>query len=71
MTDYFEVHPENPQQRTIAQAAELIRSGAVVVYPTDSGYAIGCQLENKDALQRICRIRNIGKDHNFKLMCRD
>ncbi len=71
MTDYFEVHPENPQQRTIAQAAELIRSGAVVVYPTDSGYAIGCQLENKDALQRICRIRNIGKDHNFTLMCRD
>lgn len=71
MTDYFEVHPVNPQQRTIAQAAELIRGGAVVVYPTDSGYAIGCQLENKDALQRICRIRDIGKDHNFTLMCRD
>ncbi|MCO4320138.1 L-threonylcarbamoyladenylate synthase [Aliidiomarina quisquiliarum] len=71
MTNYFEVHPVNPQQRTIAQAAELIRGGAVVVYPTDSGYAIGCQLENKDALQRICRIRDIGKDHNFTLMCRD
>ncbi len=71
MTDYFEVHPVNPQQRTIMQAAELIRGGAVVVYPTDSGYAIGCQLENKDALQRICRIREIGKDHNFTLMCRD
>ncbi|HLV47936.1 MAG TPA: L-threonylcarbamoyladenylate synthase [Aliidiomarina sp.] len=71
MTDYFEVHPVNPHQRTIAQAAELIRGGAVVVYPTDSGYAIGCQLENKDALQRICRIRDIGKDHNFTLMCRD
>lgn len=71
MADYFEIHPVNPHQRMIAQAAELIRGGAVVVYPTDSGYAIGCQLENKDALQRICRIRDIGKDHNFTLMCRD
>lgn len=71
MADYFEVHPENPHRRTISQAAELIRRGAVVVYPTDSGYAIGCQLENKVALERICRIRDIGKDHNFTLMCRD
>ncbi|MCC5855394.1 MAG: threonylcarbamoyl-AMP synthase [Idiomarina sp.] len=71
MSDYFEIHPENPQQRLIQQAARLIRGGAVVVYPTDSGYAIGCQLANKDAVQRICRIREIGKDHNFTLMCRD
>lgn len=71
MTHYFEVHPVNPHQRTIAQAAVLVRQGAVVVYPTDSGYAIGCQLENKDALQRICRIRDIDKEHNFTLMCRD
>ncbi|RUO40535.1 threonylcarbamoyl-AMP synthase [Aliidiomarina taiwanensis] len=71
MAEYFEVHPVNPHRRTISQAADLIRRGAVVVYPTDSGYAIGCQLENKDALERICRIRDIGKDHNFTLMCRD
>src|SRR5690554_3038642 len=71
MADYFEIHPVNPHQRMISQAADLIRGGAVVVYPTDSGYAIGCQLENKDAFQRICRIRDIGKDHNFTLMCRD
>lgn len=71
MTHFFEIHPVNPQARFITQAADLIRQGAVVVYPTDSGYAIGCQLENKDAVQQICRIRDIGKDHNFTLMCRD
>lgn len=49
----------------------MIRSGKVIVYPTDSGYSLGCQLDNKAALEQICRIRNIGKDHNFTLMCRD
>ncbi|WP_113906422.1 L-threonylcarbamoyladenylate synthase [Aliidiomarina celeris] len=71
MSHYFEIHPQNPQSRLISQAAKLIQDGAVVVFPTDSGYAIGCQLENKQAVQQICRIRNIDKNHNFTLMCRD
>ncbi|RTE87566.1 MULTISPECIES: L-threonylcarbamoyladenylate synthase [Gammaproteobacteria] len=71
MSEYIEIHPVNPQSRLIQAAVTAIKNGAVVVYPTDSGYAIGCQLENKNAVQTICRIRNIGKDHNFTLMCRD
>ncbi len=71
MSQFFYVHPDNPQARLIKQAVELIRQGEVVVYPTDSGYAIGCQMEDKRALDQICRIRQIDKDHNFSLMCRD
>ena len=71
MSQFFYIHPDNPQQRLLKQACELIRKGEVVVYPTDSGYAIGCQLDNKQALDKLCRIRNIGKDHNFTLVCRD
>lgn len=71
MSQFFYVHPDNPQTRLIKQAVELIRQGVVVVYPTDSGYAIGCQMEDKRALEQICRIRQIDKDHNFTLMCRD
>lgn len=71
MSQFFYIHPDNPQQRLLRQACELIRSGEVVVYPTDSGYAIGCQIDDKRALEQICRIRDIGKDHNFTLMCRD
>ena len=71
MSQFFYVHPDNPQKRLITQACELIRDGAVVVYPTDSGYAIGCQIEDKKALDQLCRIRQIDKEHNFTLMCRD
>ncbi|KXI29776.1 L-threonylcarbamoyladenylate synthase [Paraglaciecola hydrolytica] len=71
MSQFFYIHPDNPQVRLIKQACELIHKGAVVVYPTDSGYSIGCHMNDKDALEQICRIRNIGKDHNFTLMCRD
>ena len=71
MSQFFYVHPDNPQTRLIQQAVELIRQGEVVVYPTDSGYAIGCQMEDKRALEQICRIRQIDKDHDFTLMCRD
>ncbi|MFC6440382.1 L-threonylcarbamoyladenylate synthase [Bowmanella sp. JS7-9] len=71
MSQFFYIHPDNPQQRLIKQACEIIRSGGVVVYPTDSGYAIGCQMDNKDALERLCRIRQIEKEHKFSLMCRD
>ena len=71
MSQFFYIHPENPQQRLLRQACELIHRGEVIVYPTDSGYAIGCQMEDKGAMEQICRIRQIGKDHNFTLMCRD
>ncbi|MGR5120807.1 L-threonylcarbamoyladenylate synthase [Vibrio astriarenae] len=71
MSQFFYVHPENPQTRLINQAVAIIRNGGVVVYPTDSGYALGCQLENKQALERICQIRRIDDKHNFTLLCRD
>lgn len=71
MSQFFQIHPENPQPRLVKQAVNLIRQGQVVVYPTDSGYAIGCQIGDKESLAQICRIREIGKDHNFTLMCRD
>lgn len=71
MSQFFQIHPDNPQQRLIAQAAEIIRRGGVVVYPTDSGYALGCQLGNKNALQTIRRIRKLDDKHNFTLLCRD
>ena len=71
MSQFFYIHPDNPQARLIDQAAKIINEGGVVIYPTDSGYAIGCQLDNKNAFERICRIRDISKEHNFTLMCSD
>ena len=71
MSQYFLVHPVSPQKRLIRQAAELLRDGAVIVYPTDSCYALGCRLGDKDAMERIRRIRQADKDHNFTLVCRD
>ncbi|MFC0116751.1 L-threonylcarbamoyladenylate synthase [Pseudoalteromonas xiamenensis] len=71
MSQFFHVHPENPQTRLIRQAADIIKNGGVVVYPTDSGYAIGCNLGNKQAKERIERIRGIEQHHNFTLVCRD
>jgi tRNA threonylcarbamoyl adenosine modification protein (Sua5/YciO/YrdC/YwlC family) len=71
MTQYFDLHPENPQQRLIGQAANIIRSGGLIVYPTDSGYALGCHIGDKKALDRIRQIRKLDKKHNFTLICRD
>ncbi len=71
MSQFFYVHPDNPQQRLMKQAAALIKQGGVVIYPTDSGYAIGCHIGDKAALERICRIRQLDKNHHFTLMCRD
>ncbi|RWX55329.1 L-threonylcarbamoyladenylate synthase [Photobacterium chitinilyticum] len=71
MSQFFYVHPETPQVRLINQAVAMIRNGGVIVYPTDSGYALGCQLENKQALERICQIRRLNDKHNFTLLCRD
>lgn len=71
MSQFFQIHPENPQARLIGRAAEIIRQGGVVVYPTDSAYAIGCHLSDKDALERIRGIRRLDKHHNLTLVCRD
>lgn len=71
MSEYFQIHPDNPQHRLVAKAVEIINKGGVVVYPTDSSYAIGCSLGNKQAAERIRKIRQLNKDHNFTLVCRD
>ncbi|MBX6392949.1 MAG: threonylcarbamoyl-AMP synthase [Burkholderiales bacterium] len=71
MAQYFVVHPTHPQRRLIAQAAEFVRDGAVIVYPTDSCYALGCHLGDKDAMTRLRRIRQIDETHHLTLMCRD
>lgn len=71
MAQYFSIHPENPQPRLIRQAAEIVRAGGVIVYPTDSCYALGCHIGDKDAERRIREIRQVASDHNFTLVCRD
>jgi len=71
MALYLEVHPKNPQPRLIRQAVEILRQGGVIAYPTDSCYALGCQVGNKDALERIRRIRGADKHHYLTLVCRD
>ena len=71
MTQFFEIHPDNPQQRLIHDVVEILQQGGIIVYPTDSAYALGCQIGNKEALARIRAIRKLDKDHNFTLVCRD
>ncbi|WP_022940240.1 L-threonylcarbamoyladenylate synthase [Psychromonas hadalis] len=71
MSQFFYVHPDTPQLRLMKQAVEIIKKGGVVIYPTDSGYALGCLMENKRGLERICQIRDLDKKHNFTLACRD
>lgn len=71
MAQFFQIHPDNPQQRLVQQAADIIRKGGLVVYPTDSAYALGCHIGDKDALERVRALRKLDKNHNFTLMCRD
>ena len=71
MARYLDVHPLNPQRRTIGQAVDLIKDGGLVAYPTDSGYALGCQLGNKEALDRIRTLRDLDDKHHFTLVCKD
>ncbi|AIR67983.1 L-threonylcarbamoyladenylate synthase [Dickeya fangzhongdai] len=71
MSQFFYIHPQNPQPRLINQTVEILHKSGVIVYPTDSGYALGCMLEDKAAMERICRIRDLDQNHNFTLMCRD
>jgi len=71
MTQFFSVHPANPQPRLIRQAADLVREGNVIVYPTDSCYALGCRLDDRTAVDRIRAIRALDAKHHFTLVCRD
>lgn len=71
MSQYFAIHPDNPQARLIQKAVEMVQTGAVMAYPTDSAYALGCHLGDKRALDRIRQIRRVDDRHNFTLMCRD
>ena len=71
MSQYFQIHPETPQPRLVRQAVDLLRGGAVVVYPTDTCYALGCAIGDKQAIDRIRAIRRLDDRHNFTLVCRD
>jgi len=71
LSQFFQIHPDNPQARLIRQAVDIIRDGGVVAYPTDSAYALGCHIGDKAALDRIRRIRKLDDRHNFTLMCSD
>ena len=71
MNQVLEIHPQNPQLRLVRRAAEIIQGGGVIVYPTDSCYALGCRLGDKAAMERIRRIRDADRHHHFTLVCRD
>lgn len=71
MTAYIDIHPVDPQPRLINKAVEIISNGGVIAYPTDSGYALGCKLGNRQGLERIQQIRKLPKTHNFTLICHD
>jgi len=71
MSQFFQIHPENPQPRLIKQAAQILLSGGVAVIPTDCAYALACKLEDKNALERVKLLRRLNDKHNFTLMCRD
>jgi tRNA threonylcarbamoyl adenosine modification protein (Sua5/YciO/YrdC/YwlC family) len=71
MAQFFQIHPDNPQPRLIRQAVDIIRTGGVIIYPTDSSYALGCHIGDKKALDRIRQIRRLDDRHNFTLVCRD
>ena len=71
MSQFYQIHPENPQIRLIKHAVDIIRDGGVIAYPTDSAYALGCHIGDKSSMDKIRQIRNLDKQHNFTLVCRD
>lgn|SRR3990167_6062326 len=71
MSHFFAIHPDNPQARLLRYAVAIINDGGVIIYPTDSGYALGCSLGNKSALDKIRHLRQLDKDHNMTLVCHD
>ena len=71
MAQFFQIHPLNPQPRLVRRTVEILLGGGVIVYPTDSSYALGCQIGEKSAMERIRRLRRLDDKHNFTLVCRD
>lgn len=71
MAQYFQIHPTHPQARLVSRACEIVRAGGIIAYPTDSSYALGCAIGDKQAMERIRAIRNLDETHNFTLVCRD
>ncbi|WP_214404619.1 L-threonylcarbamoyladenylate synthase [Pseudonocardia lacus] len=71
MARYFDVHPEDPQRRAITQVVDMVRSGGLIAYPTDSCFALGCQIGDRSGLERIRKIRDLDEKHHFTLVCRD
>src|SRR5258708_31305728 len=71
MDQYFAIHPHDPQQRLIRRAVDIVRKGGLMVYPTDSCYALGCHIGDKGAMERVRRIRQVDEHHHFTLVCRD
>lgn len=71
MSQFFQIHPDNPQKRLITQCVDIVKKGGVIAYPTDSAYALGCHIGDKSALETIRRIRRLDDKHNFTLVCRD
>ena len=68
---YLDIHPDNPQERLLQQVVDALREDALIAYPTDSGYALGCRIGNRDARDRILRIRGLDERHHFTLVCKD
>lgn len=71
MSQYFQIHPDNPQPRLIRQAVAILREGGVIAYPTDSSYALGWRIDDKPAMERVQRLRQTDGEHNFTMVCRD
>ncbi|MDO5746800.1 MAG: L-threonylcarbamoyladenylate synthase [Actinomycetaceae bacterium] len=71
MVAYIDIHPDNPQQRLIAKAIDIVKDGGVIAYPTDSGYAIGCTIGNKHGIEKIQKIRKLSPSHHYTLICHD
>jgi tRNA threonylcarbamoyl adenosine modification protein (Sua5/YciO/YrdC/YwlC family) len=71
MAQFFNIHPDNPQPRLVQQAAAILRRGGIIVYPTDSCYALGCRIGDKEAAVRLLRIRGLDEGHDLTLVCKD
>ena len=71
MSQYFEIHPDNPQARLVKQAAQIVRQGGLIALPTDSSYALACQIDDKAAVEQLRRLREIDEKHHLTLMCSD
>lgn len=71
MSQFIQMHPKDPQPRLVKRVVEIVHGNGLIVYPTDSSYAFGCNIDNKQGLERICRLRRLSEDHNFTLICKD